>query len=133
MVPTYLQVVDAFPLNTNGKIDHAALPAPDSAEQTAAYAAPRTIVETVLTDMYARLLGRERVGIDDGFFDLGGNSLQAMQLITQLRSDLVVDLDIASVFLAPTPRQLTVVLRDEHGLDDADVGDEAELAAALSE
>ncbi len=118
MVPTYLQIVDAFPLSTNGKIDKAALPAPDAAAEASSYAAPRTLLETVLADMYARLLGQSRVGIDDGFFDIGGNSLQAMQLITQLRSDLAVDLNVAAVFLSPTPRQLTVLLRDEHGLED---------------
>jgi amino acid adenylation domain-containing protein len=127
MVPTYLVVLDAFPLTTNNKVDKAALPAPDSATETTSYAAPRTLLETVLADMYARLLGLDRIGIDDSFFDLGGNSLQAMQLITQLRSDLAVDLNVAAVFLAPTPRQLTVALRDEHGLADADAGVEGLL------
>ncbi len=119
MVPTYMQVVEGFALTTNGKVDKAALPAPDATADAADYAAPGTVLEAVLADMYARLLGLERVGIDDAFFDLGGNSLQAMQLITQLRSDLAVDLNVAAVFLAPTPRQLTVLLRDEHDLEDA--------------
>ena len=122
MVPTYLIPLDAFPLTSNNKIDKSALPAPDAATEATSYTAPRTLIETVLADMYARLLGRERVGIDDGFFDLGGNSLQAMQLITQLRSDLAVDVNVAAVFLAPTPRQLTVLLREEHGLEDDDTG-----------
>ncbi len=124
MVPTYLQVLEVFPLTTNGKIDKTALPAPDAAVEAAKYVAPRTLVETVLADTYARLLGHERVGIDDGFFDLGGNSLQAMQLITGLRDDLAVDLNVASVFLAPTPRQLTVLLCEEHGIEDAGLGEE---------
>jgi amino acid adenylation domain-containing protein len=124
MVPTYLQVLDVFPLTTNKKIDKTALPAPDADVAAVSYAAPRTLVETVLADMYARLLGRERIGIDDGFFDLGGNSLQAMQLVTLLREDLALDLNVAAVFLASTPRQLAVLLRDEHGLDDADLGED---------
>lgn len=123
MVPTYLQAVESFPLTTNGKIDKSALPAPDAATEAVAYVAPRTLLETVLTDMYARLLGLEQVGVDESFFDIGGNSLQAMQLITALRDDLAVDLNVAAVFLAPTPRQLTVLLRDEHGLEDDDLGD----------
>ncbi len=106
MVPAYLVVLDAFPLNTSGKIDKSALPAPDAAGEAAAYVAPRTPAETVLTEVYASLLRRERVGIDDGFFDLGGNSLQAMQLITRLRADLDVDLGVTEVFLAPSPREL---------------------------
>ena len=128
MVPTYLLKVAEFPLTANGKIDKTALPAPDAAAETTAYVAPRTVIETVLADMYGRLLGLDRVGIDDGFFDLGGNSLQAMQLITGLRDDLAVDLNLASVFLAHTPRQLTELLRDEHGLEDADIDDLAELS-----
>ncbi|MGH3375579.1 MAG: non-ribosomal peptide synthetase, partial [Actinoallomurus sp.] len=123
MVPTYLLTVESFPLNTNGKIDKAALPAPGSAAETTAYTAPRTLLETVLADTYARLLGRDQIGVDDGFFDAGGNSLQAMRLVTALRDDLAVDIDLAAVFLAPTPRQLTVLLRDEYGLEDDDLGD----------
>jgi amino acid adenylation domain-containing protein len=123
MVPTYLVTMDSLPLNTNGKIDKAALPAPGETTETAGYTAPRTVLETVLADMYARLLGLERVGIDDAFFDIGGNSLQAMQLVTGLRDDLAVDVNLASIFLAPTPRQLTELLRDEHGLADDDLGD----------
>jgi amino acid adenylation domain-containing protein len=123
MVPTYLVILDTFPLTTNGKVDKGALPAPNSATETVVYTAPRTLVETVLADTYARLLGREQVGIDDGFFDAGGNSLQAMRLVTALRDDLAVDVDLAAIFLAPTPRQLTVLLRDEYGLEDDDLGD----------
>jgi amino acid adenylation domain-containing protein len=121
MVPTYLRVVEAFRLTTNGKIDKAALPPVDDAGEAVAYAAPRTVLETVLADMYARLLGRDQVGIDDAFFDIGGNSLQAMQLITGLRDDLAVDANLAAIFLAPTPRQLAVLLRDEHGLENAEL------------
>jgi acyl carrier protein len=130
-VPTYLVAVEEFPLNTSGKIDKAALPAPDSAGDGAAYAAPRTLVETVLTDMYARLLGREQVGIDDGFFDLGGNSLQAMQLITQIDDELAADIDVnvTAVFLAPSPRELTEFLCAK-GLEDVDLTDE-ELMTSL--
>jgi amino acid adenylation domain-containing protein len=133
MVPAHLIVVDAFPLNTSGKIDKAALPAPGSAGKTGGgYAAPRTLTETVLTDMYARLLGHERVGIDDGFFDLGGNSLQAMQLITQIDEELGADIDVnvTAVFLAPSPRQLAEFLR-EKGLQDVDLTDE-EMAGLMA-
>ncbi|HEX6467754.1 MAG TPA: amino acid adenylation domain-containing protein [Streptosporangiaceae bacterium] len=137
MVPACLIVLDAFPLNTSGKIDKAALPAPGSGsadKPDGAYAGPRTLTETVLTDMYARLLGHERVGIDDGFFDLGGNSLQAMQLITQIDEELGADIDVnvTAVFLAPTPRQLTEFLC-EKGLQDVDLTEEetAGLVASL--
>jgi acyl carrier protein len=125
MVPTYVIAVEEFPLNASGKIDKAALPALDSVDAKTAYVPPRTLLEAMLTDMYARLLGREQVGIDDGFFDLGGNSLQAMQLITQIDEELAADIDVnvAAVFLAPSSRQLAEFLC-EMGLEDAELTDE---------
>jgi amino acid adenylation domain-containing protein len=127
MVPAHLVILDAFPLNANGKVDRSKLPAPDSTDSAASYVAPRTLIETVLVDMYAGLLNLERVGIEDNFFDLGGNSLQAMQLITRLRKDLAVDTDVTAIFLAPTPAQLAAAMRDRYGLPDSDL-DEAGLA-----
>lgn len=125
MVPAHLLEMEAFPLNNSGKIDKALLPAPD-ATTTETYAAPRTMVETLLADMYARLLGVEKVGIDDGFFELGGNSLQTMRLITLIDDELAPDFDlgIAAIFLAPTPRRLAALLRDEHGVIDIELDEE---------
>ena len=87
----------------------------------AEFVAPRTMLEAVLTDVYAGLLRRDQVGVDDGFFELGGNSLQAMQLVARLRSDLAVDIDVTAVFQAPAARQLAVFLRERQGLDDVDL------------
>lgn len=126
MVPTHLVILDKFPLNANGKVDRSALPSPDSADTGADYVAPRTLVETVLVDMYASVLNLDRVGIENNFFDLGGNSLQAMQLITRLRKDLAVDTDVTAIFLAPTPAQLTSALTKKHGLEDTSL-DEIDL------
>ncbi|MEZ0112508.1 amino acid adenylation domain-containing protein [Catenulispora sp. EB89] len=125
MVPAGLLAVDAIPLTANGKIDRKALPAVESAQAMAGaeFVAPRTMLEAVLTDVYAGLLRRDRVGVDDGFFDLGGNSLQAMQLVARLRSDLAVDIDVTAVFQAPAARQLAVFLRDRQGLADVDLDD----------
>jgi thioesterase domain-containing protein/acyl carrier protein len=90
-------------------------PAPDSGARGTAYSAPRTPVETVLADTYARLLGHDNVGIDDGFFDLGGNSLQAMRLITRIDDELSVDLPITAVFLTPTVRRLAARIERARG------------------
>ena len=79
------------------------------------------MIETLVADFYATLLGREQVGATDSFFDLGGSSLQAMRLISVLDEELDVDVGPAAVFLAATPRQLTALLRDKHGLDDAEL------------
>jgi amino acid adenylation domain-containing protein len=123
MVPTYLTVVAEFPLTAHGKVDKAALPAPQADTAGAAQVPPHTLMEVLLVDLYAGVLGTEEVGASDSFFDGGGSSLQAMQLITQLREYLDVDLDVASVFLTPTPQQLAALLRDKHGFDDEELAD----------
>jgi amino acid adenylation domain-containing protein len=120
MVPAELVVLDRFPLNASGKVDKAALPPPELTA-TSGYVAPATVIETLVADFYATLLGREQVGATDSFFDLGGSSLQAMRLISVLDEELDVDVGPAAVFLAATPRQLTALLRDKHGLDDAEL------------
>jgi len=80
----------------------------------------------------ATLLGLDQVGATDSFFDVGGSSLQAMRLIGMMAEELQVDIGVADVFLAPTPRQLAALLRDEHGLGDAALED-AEPAGMSSE
>jgi acyl carrier protein len=124
MVPTHVVVVESFPLTPNGKIDQAALPAPESVSEAATYRAPSTLLEAVLVDMFATLLKHDQVGLDDSFFDLGGNSLQAMRLITQLRDELAVDTDVTAIFIAPTPGQLASHLREEHGVEDSDLDED---------
>jgi acyl-coenzyme A synthetase/AMP-(fatty) acid ligase len=125
MIPTYLITLDKLPLTTNGKIDKAALPAPETVTVRAEPVLPRTLIETMLVDLYATVLGNDRIGAADSFFEVGGNSLQALQLIAGLYSTLAVDLDVCAVFLAPTPQQLAEVLRDEHGFDDASLDEES--------
>jgi amino acid adenylation domain-containing protein len=121
MIPDHLVTLGKLPLTTHGKIDKTALPPPQLAA-AAQRVPPRTLLETVLVDLYATVLGTEQAGATDSFFDAGGDSLQAMQLITKLRSELGADLDVTAVFLAPAPRQLAALLRDEHGYPDEDLG-----------
>jgi amino acid adenylation domain-containing protein len=125
MIPGCLIVLDELPLTTNGKIDKAALPAPESATTRAEPVPPRTLMETMLVDLYDAVLGREDLGAADSFFDAGGDSLQALQLIARLYAELAVDLDVSAVFLNPTAQQLAAVLRDKHGFDDADLDAES--------
>ena len=107
MVPAHLVMVEAFPLNASGKVDRTALPPVKPAEAaTESDAAPATPTEQALAEIYARLLDLPRVGTDQGFFDLGGNSLQAMRLVTAFLRELDFDLAVPVVFLAPTVGRL---------------------------
>ncbi|GGS27588.1 non-ribosomal peptide synthetase [Actinokineospora fastidiosa] len=85
MVPSAIVPLDRLPLTPNGKTDTAALPDPDWTAGTSDVA-PRTPVETVLADCFAAVLGLESVGAHDGFFDLGGDSIVAMQLVSRARA-----------------------------------------------
>ena len=83
MVPSAIAVLDALPMSANGKLDRAALPAATAAPTTGR--APRTPVETVLCDLFADVLGVPEVSIDDAFFDLGGDSIVSLQLVSKAR------------------------------------------------
>ncbi|WP_156745118.1 condensation domain-containing protein, partial [Mycobacterium sp. 1165178.9] len=106
LLPAAIVVLEALPLTANGKLDTAALPAPDYTD-TDHYRAPTTPTEEVLAAIYAHVLGLERVGIDDSFFELGGDSLSAMRLIAAINTSLDSALTVRAVFEAPTVAQLT--------------------------
>ncbi|WP_439098168.1 amino acid adenylation domain-containing protein, partial [Mycobacterium europaeum] len=105
MVPAAIVVVDAIPLTVNGKLDTRALPAPDYGD-TGRYRAPATPTEEILAGIYAQILGLDRVGVDDSFFDLGGDSLAAMRLIAAVNTGLNAHLGVRSLFEAPTIHRL---------------------------
>ncbi|MBI3690962.1 MAG: AMP-binding protein, partial [Mycolicibacterium aromaticivorans] len=85
MVPTAVVVIDALPLTVNGKLDTKALPAPDY-QDVDSYRAPSDAVEEILAGIYAQVLGLERVGVDESFFELGGDSILSMQVVARARA-----------------------------------------------
>ncbi len=105
MIPTAVVVLPEMPLTPNGKLDIRALPAPEYL--AGEYRAPSDAAEEMLVEIYAHVLGVERIGVDESFFDLGGDSISAMRLVTSVNRALNVDLSISTLFEAPTVRTLS--------------------------
>ncbi|MFB8138045.1 phosphopantetheine-binding protein [Streptomyces parvus] len=105
MVPAAVVVIGELPLTVNGKLDKRALPAPEFSGGE--YRAPSTPVEEVLAGIFARLLGLPRVGVDDSFFDLGGNSLSAMRVVAAVREAFDSEIGVRALMEAPTVRGLS--------------------------
>ncbi|MFJ9887221.1 amino acid adenylation domain-containing protein [Streptomyces sp. NPDC091287] len=118
MVPSAFVVLDDLPLNSNGKVDRKALPAPDFGASTGGRG-PRNPREELLCGLYAALLKLDRVGIDDNFFELGGDSIVSIQLTSRIRSVFGVALSNRAVFQAPTVASLLELINEGGQEDDA--------------
>jgi amino acid adenylation domain-containing protein len=111
MIPSFFVVLPELPLTSSGKVDRRALPAPAPAVAGTVVTTPRTETERVLvSEIIAPLLQRDEVGVDDDFFQLGGNSLQAAQLISAISRRFAAEISLADFFLSPTPANLARII-----------------------
>jgi len=117
MVPTTWVALAALPVTANGKLDRHALPAPgsDRPELAQPFRAPATAAEATICGVFAEVLGLDRVGALDGFFELGGNSLLTLRVLTRLRDAGLPELSPASFFASPTPAGLGRALAERAG------------------
>lgn len=123
MVPTHIVTVDQIPLTVSGKVDRAALPPPVVMPEPDRYEEPGSALESLLADnIFTEVLGRDRVGINDNFFEMGGNSLQATQIVSRLRDALNVEVPLRAIFENPTAADLA-----------ADVAERTKIVAAIPE
>ena len=110
MIPTCFTQMDRFPVNTNGKVERAALPLPGAAAGHVAYEAPATTVETLLVQAFQQVLDKEQIGVLDDFFETGGDSIKAMQIASQLY-EAGYRLEVRNILANPTIRQLAPVIK----------------------
>ncbi|WP_189227791.1 phosphopantetheine-binding protein, partial [Saccharothrix coeruleofusca] len=113
MVPTAFVALDALPLNNNGKLDRAALPAPErDAVTSEEYVAPRTETEEVLAAIWAEVLDVDRVGVEDNFFSLGGDSIRSLRITARTKEAFGVDLSPRDVLTARTVSSLADLVEE---------------------
>ncbi|GFZ95388.1 non-ribosomal peptide synthetase [Dyella caseinilytica] len=110
MIPSHVIVLDAMPLTATGKLDRKALPAPTRSSKVA-YAEPVTDVEKKLASLWQQVLGVERVGLHDNFFQLGGDSLTAAEMVARFPEHFGMELPLASLFEASTIAGLAAYLQ----------------------
>lgn len=112
MVPAIFVELDALPLTPSGKVNRKALPEPEMAgfKSEREYVEPRTQTEKVIAGIYAKVLGIERIGAGDNFFDFGGHSLQATQVVSRLRDAFAVAVTLRDIFEAPVVEALAKVI-----------------------
>ncbi|MGZ4164628.1 MAG: thioesterase domain-containing protein, partial [Tumebacillaceae bacterium] len=115
MVPSHFMILDELPLTTNGKVDRRALPKPTdlSVARESAYVAPRDTLELQLVRIWEEILGVSDIGIQDDFFQLGGTSLLAVQVVMKIRKQLGTNLSLVSLYQDGTVEHLAGILRED--------------------
>jgi len=117
MVPSAFVALETWPLTPHGKIDYPALPPPEQALLATrnAYVPPLTTMEQMLVRIWIDILGVERIGVNDNFFEIGGHSLVATQVISRVQDTFQVRLPLRCVFEKPTIRELALTISQSQG------------------
>ncbi len=113
MMPAAFVVLSELPLTANGKVNRRALPVPKTTGTSSGYVAPRTPIEQIVADIWAEVLKVEQVGVEDNFFERGGHSLLAAQVISRLRTACKVELQLRALFEAGTVAALALLIDDK--------------------
>ena len=109
MIPAYFMKIDSVPLKENGKLDRKALPEPDAKDFQSNYAAPENDTQKALCDAMAAVLHLNKVGIHDDFYELGGDSLSSMDLLSSCGLE---GLDVATIFRGRTPEKIAALYEE---------------------
>ena len=114
MLPAAFVVLDAFPLTPNGKIDRAALPAPEprafESEALELYVPPQSPAEQALVGIWREFLKIRQIGIHDNFFELGGDSLMMVAMTVRINEVLSINLSVEDLFQNPTVEKLAKII-----------------------
>ena len=120
MIPRTFIMVDSFPLTTSGKVDRRALSELNVGKLTEATIAPRDRLESEIIEMLQEILGIESISIEDNFIELGGNSLLAARLVTEIEQRYEQKIPVSMMFQASTPEALANIIRQKEPISDAD-------------
>ena len=117
MVPSVFVALDELPLTGTGKVNRRALPDPGKSRPNLAtpLVAPTTEVESKLAAIWESVLSLDRVGVDDNFFDLGGHSLAATRVVSQVIKQFQLELPLLSLFQSPTVAEMAAVIIEHRG------------------
>ncbi|MBV9769538.1 MAG: amino acid adenylation domain-containing protein, partial [Bryobacterales bacterium] len=113
MIPAAFAIVESLPKTTSGKLDRKALPVPEiGSEREREFVAPSDVIEERLASLWQEILGVRPIGVTDNYFDLGGHSLQALRLFSEIKVYFELELPLATLFYAPTVRTMAGIIRD---------------------
>jgi amino acid adenylation domain-containing protein/FkbM family methyltransferase len=113
MVPSKFVILERFPMTTNGKVDRKALPAPQGEPDRLDFVSPRNDLETLMASLFQKILNVKQVSVLDDFFDLGGHSLMAARLLSQVREITGRQISLSALFRSATVESLARLIQQE--------------------